>query len=165
MEDLKVNTGKNTPDGVSIYALYGKERDRVVLIRQFRYPIGNWIYEFPSGIVDPGETYREAAVREMKEETGLTLHPLEADPCFEAARFQTIGMTDESCALVFGYAEGEPTAAFEEDSEEIEVLLADRAMVRAVLESDYVSANCAHHLMHFLADEDPFAFLSKDGPL
>ena len=164
VEALKVRTGKNTPDGVSVYALYGETRDRVVLIRQFRYPIGAWVIEFPSGIVDPGETYREAAVREMKEETGLTLQPLTVDPLFEEPRFQTIGMTDESCAIVFGYASGEPTNAFEEDSEEIEVLLADRAMVRELLRSEYMSANCAHHLMHFLADNDPFRFLHLDHP-
>ena len=156
---LKLRTGVNTPDGVSVYALYGEARDRVVMIRQFRYPIGGWVYEFPSGIIDPGETYREAAVREFREETGLQLDPLVVDPIFEAPRFQTIGMTDESCALVFGYASGEPTSAFEEDSEEIEVVLADRAMVRDIMQDAYVSANCAHHLMHFLADEDPFSFL------
>lgn len=31
------------------------------------------IWEFPGGMVDPGETYAEAAIREAKEETGLTV--------------------------------------------------------------------------------------------
>ena len=160
-EQLKMNTGKNTPDGVSVYALYGEDRAQVVLVRQYRYPVDAYVYEFPSGIVDPGETYREAAVREMKEETGLLLQPLKADSLFEAPRFQTIGMTDESCATVYGYASGTPTNAFEEESEDIEIVLADRTEVRRILCEEYVSANCAHHLFHFLSDTDPFAFLGN----
>ena len=39
-EELKIRTRKNTPDGVVIYSLYGEKRDRVVLIRQYRYPVG-----------------------------------------------------------------------------------------------------------------------------
>lgn len=159
-EQLKMITGKNTPDGVSVYALYGDTREKVVLVRQFRYPIDAYVYEFPSGIVDPGETYREAAVREMKEETGLLLQPLTVDPLFEIPRFQTIGMTDESCATIYGYASGTPTNVFEEDSEDIEIVLADRTEVQRILREEYVSANCAHHLYHFLCDADPFAFLT-----
>ena len=158
-EQLKMRTKTNTPDGVSIYALYGNAHDRVVLVRQFRYPVAAYVYEFPSGIVDNGETYREAAVREMKEETGLCLQILPVDPLFELPRFQTVGMTDESCAIVFGYASGEPTSALEEDAEDIEVILADRAEVRRILREENVSSNCAHHLVHFLHDTDPFAFL------
>lgn len=158
---LKMNTGKNTPDGVTIYALYGEKKDQVILVRQYRYPIAAYVYEFPSGIVDPGETYREAAVREMQEETGLLLQPLSVDPLYELPRFQTIGITDESCAIVFGYAQGTPTSAFEEDAEDIEVIPADREEVRRILREEYVSANCAHQLMHFLSDEDPFAFLTS----
>ena len=158
---LKMNTGKNIPDGVTIYALYGEKKDQVILVRQYRYPIAAYVYEFPSGIVDPGETYREAAIREMQEETGLLLQPLSVDPLYELPRFQTIGMTDESCAIVFGYAQGTPTSAFEEDAEDIEVIPADREEVRHILREEYVSANCAHQLMHFLSDEDPFAFLTS----
>ena len=160
-EQLKMNTGKNTPDGVSVYALYGEDRGRVVLVRQYRYPVDAYVYEFPSGIVDPGESYREAAVREMKEETGLLLQPLNVDSLFETPRFQTIGMTDESCATIYGYASGTPTNAFEEESEDIEVVLADRAEVRRILREEYVSANCAHHLFHFLSDANPLAFLGN----
>ena len=47
INELKIKTGKNTPDGVIIYSLYGEKRDRVVLVRQYRYAIGGYIYEFP----------------------------------------------------------------------------------------------------------------------
>ena len=46
--------------------------DTVVLIRQFRYAIGRWIWELPAGSLDAGEGPRAAARRECAEEIGLT---------------------------------------------------------------------------------------------
>ena len=42
----------------------------LVVIRQFRPPPGRLVYEFPAGLINPGEDPVEAAVRELKEETG-----------------------------------------------------------------------------------------------
>lgn len=161
IENLKLKTHKNTPDGVVIYSLYGERRDRVVLIRQYRYPIDGYIYELPAGLVEPGEDYHEAAVRELHEETGLTFSPIHADPMFEKPGFTTIGMTDESCATVFGYASGEISQKYMEENEEIEVILADREEVRRILREEHVAIICAYQLMHFLSDEEPFRFLEK----
>ena len=96
----------------------------------------------------------------MMEETGLVFKPLDVDPMYEEPRFQTVGMTDESCAMVFGYAEGIPTSAGEEEAEEIEVVIADREEVRRIMREEYMASVCAYQLSHFLADEDPFAFLN-----
>ena len=54
-EELKIRTGENHPDGVIIYSIYGPDKDKVVLIRQYRYPIGGYVYEFPAGLVERGE--------------------------------------------------------------------------------------------------------------
>ena len=57
------------PDGVGVLAL--TDRDEVLLVRQYRYPIEKIIYEIPAGKMDPGETDTEAAaIRELREETG-----------------------------------------------------------------------------------------------
>ena len=98
-------------------------------------------------------------MRELREETGLTLHPLQVDTIFERPYYTTIGMTDECCATVYGYAEGEVSGDLMEDSEEIEVVFADRGEVRRILREERVAEVCAHMLLHFLHDEDPFAFL------
>ena len=161
VDSLKIRTRRNTADGVAIYALYGPERDRIVMIRQYRYPIDTFVYELPAGLVEPDENFREAAVRELREETGLIFTPLDVDPMFEAPRYTTIGMTDESCATVFGYADGTCTNCFNEKSEEIEIVLADRAEVRRILQEEQVALLAAYHMMHFLYDTDPFAFLKK----
>ena len=160
MEALKIKTKKNTPDGVLMYSLYGEKRDKIVLVRQYRVSIDDYIYEFPAGLVEPGEDFHEGAVREMYEETGLKLEPLKVDPAFEKPYFTTVGMTDESCATVYGYASGEISKAAQEDSEEIEIVLADRTEVKRILKEERVAIMCAYMLMHFLKDEDPFEFLN-----
>ncbi|KAG6622141.1 ADP-sugar pyrophosphatase isoform X1 [Phytophthora cinnamomi] len=43
---------------------------RVVLIRQFRPPVGQWVLELPAGLIDAQEDPEVAAMRELKEETG-----------------------------------------------------------------------------------------------
>ena len=162
IEQMTMKTRENTPDGVIIYSLYGEKRDQVVLVRQYRYTIGDYIYEFPAGLVEPDEEFHEGAVREMHEETGLKFTPLKVDPAFEKPYFTTIGMTDESCATVYGYAEGEISKDAQEDSEEIEVVLADREEVKRILKEENVAIMCAYQLMHFLQDDEPFAFLKKE---
>jgi len=161
IEDLKISTKENTPDGVIIYSVVKDEdgKDKVVLIRQYRYPIDGFIYEFPAGLVDSGEDYGQAAVRELREETGLELTPIKVAPEYEKPYFTTIGMTDESCGTVYGYASGKITRKYQEESEEIEVILADKEEVRRILKEERVAIMCAYMLMHYLHDEEPFAFL------
>lgn len=160
VSDLKITTGKNTPDGVVIYGIYGENKDKVALVRQFRYPINDYIYEFPAGLVEKGEDATVAAVREMYEETGLTLTPVECEDGYNRPFFTTIGMTDESCATVYGYLSGEPTNIHQEASEDIQVILADREECKRILKEENVAIICAYMLMHFIhSEDDPFGFL------
>lgn len=161
IEHLKMTTRKNIPDGVLIYALAGEKNDKVVLIRQYRYPIDDYIYEFPAGLVEEGEDYKKAAIREVFEETGLAFSPIEVPEGYEKPFFTSIGLSDEACATVFGYCKGEPSKEFLEDSEEIDVVLADKDEVRRILREEKVEIMVAYMLMHFLSDEEPFAFLKK----
>ena len=158
---LKAVTRQNRPDGVILYGVYGEEKDRVVLIRQYRYPLGDYVYEFPAGLVEEGEEMGAAGVREMYEETGLTFTPVDAG-CYSRPFFTTVGMTDESCGMVFGYCSGTPTSIHEEASEEIQVILADREEAKRILREENVAIMCAYMLMHFIASEgDPLAFIKE----
>ncbi|XP_007571710.1 PREDICTED: ADP-sugar pyrophosphatase [Poecilia mexicana] len=59
-------------DGVGIIALLKRtlHKDCVVMVKQFRPPMGGSTLEFPAGLIDEGETAAVAALRELKEETG-----------------------------------------------------------------------------------------------
>ncbi|MGD0774353.1 MAG: NUDIX hydrolase [Candidatus Solibacter sp.] len=45
-------------------------KKRVLLVRQYRLPADKYLWELPAGRLDPGEKPLEAAIRELKEETG-----------------------------------------------------------------------------------------------
>ena len=152
-DQLKAVTHDNHPDGVILYGVHG---DKVVLIRQFRYPINGYVYEFPAGLVEPGEDMLEAGIREMFEETGLEFRAVGTTRPF----YMSVGMTDESCGMVFGYCSGEPTVDNQEGTEDIQVVLADRAECRRILKEENVALPCAYMLMQFVANEgDPIAVL------
>ena len=157
VDALKAATHDNHADGVILYGVYGEEKDKVVLVRQFRYPINDYVYEFPAGLVEAHEDMLEAGIREMYEETGLQFTPVQTARPF----FTTIGMTDESCGTVFGYCSGDPSNAHQEGSEDIQVVLADRDECKRILKEENVAIMCAYMLMHFVAsDGDPLAFLN-----
>jgi 8-oxo-dGTP pyrophosphatase MutT (NUDIX family) len=57
-------------DSVAVVAL--DERSRVLLVRQYRHPVGELLWELPAGLLDaPDEDPLAAARRELAEETGV----------------------------------------------------------------------------------------------
>lgn len=56
------------PGGVAIVGL--TEENEVLLVRQFRYPYKELIYEIPAGKLEKGEDIKEAGIREFREECG-----------------------------------------------------------------------------------------------
>lgn len=165
-DDLPLKTGKIPANGIVIYALWKEDPSKIVMIRQYRYPLDAYLYELPAGLIDEGETAREAAIREMKEETGLTFEPFtDGDEAFEKPYFLGAGLTDETSTSVFGYASGEISDAYLEKTESIEVLLADRQKALELMRKERISLRAAFLLMLFLNQDkrNPFAFLKKDS--
>ncbi len=69
--------------------------ERLVVVRQFRYPVGEVFLEFPAGKVDPGEAELATAQRELAEETGYaaaTWTPL-------GRIHSVVGYSDEAISL------------------------------------------------------------------
>lgn len=58
------------PGAVAVLALL--DDGRLVLVRQFRYPVGRVLLELPAGKLDRGESTLACARRELAEETGYT---------------------------------------------------------------------------------------------
>lgn len=162
-EKLPLKTGEIMQNGIVIYALWKEDPSKIVLVRQYRYPLDAYIYELPAGLIDRGETAKQAAVREMKEETGLDFEPYEnADAAYERPYFLGAGLTDETSTSVFGYANGNISSAFLESTESIEVLLADRQEAKRILREERVSLRAAFLLIPFIQGNDrhPFYFLN-----
>jgi ADP-ribose pyrophosphatase len=58
------------PGASAIAAVFDDER--VLIVRQFRYPMGGVYVEIPAGKIDAGETALQTAKRELTEETGYS---------------------------------------------------------------------------------------------
>jgi ADP-ribose pyrophosphatase len=79
------------PGAVGVVAL--DDRGRVVLVRQYRHPVGGPLWELPAGILDvPGEPASRAAARELAEEADLVA----ADWRVLVDAFSSPGMSDEA---------------------------------------------------------------------
>lgn len=108
-------TGDIRPDAVVI-AAYHKEKDSLVLTREYRVVIGGYELGFPAGLIDKGETAEQAAIREFKEETGLDVTKvLKISPIIYAST----GMTDECAQIVYVECSGEFSNEGNTDMEDI----------------------------------------------
>ena len=87
---------------------------KILLIRQYRIPIKTEQIEFPSGLVDIGETLENAALRELKEETGYKAIIDQVSPLLP----KSAGLTTEETALVFCSAEESITGQQTMDADE-----------------------------------------------
>lgn len=84
------------------------------LLRQYRYAIGDYIYEAPAGTLNPGENPKDAAHRELIEETGF-----QAETLIERGFiYTTPGFTDEKIHL-FEAHNLTPSCEFVKDDDEI----------------------------------------------
>jgi len=75
------------------------ENGDVMLVHQFRYPVGQIFYEVPAGKIDPGEDPGVTAERELEEETGLVCKQFEYIGHF----YPSIGYTDEIIHLYLAW--------------------------------------------------------------
>ena len=131
LEDLQnVN-----PDSV-IMILTDENNERLLLCKEYRMAMGQWVYNFPSGLIDPGETPEEAGARELREETGLELISIDE---VLGNSYSAIGFSNEINLCIFGKARGE----FQESSsvlEEIQPGWYTRDQVREILKNDFFAA-------------------------
>lgn len=124
----------NTNAAVIIATL--KPDDKILLIRQYRPPLDQFVIEFPAGLIDPGENAAEAALRELREETGFegTIDSITPGAASSA------GLTGELLILVFmsidtTLPQNQHPAPNLQDGEEIEVFAVPRNQLRNFLQN------------------------------
>ena len=127
------NVARTTKGGA--VAMIAKVDANLILVRQFRPPIGNFIIEFPAGLVDGNEKFEVSALRELKEETGY-VGKVTALSC---PVYSSPGMTNETTALVFieidmKLNENQNPKPKLEQTEDIEVLRVDIKNLKNFLE-------------------------------
>lgn len=129
--------GKEDKIDAVVIAAFHESENKLVLIKQFRVPINNYIYELPAGLVDNDESMESTVARELKEETGLDLLKINYVKSRQKV-YLSPGMTDESVAFVYCTCEGELSNEFLEDDEDIESMLISKEQAKEILKSDEI---------------------------
>ena len=135
IRDFEQLHGVEPADAVVIIA-HSTDGNRILLNKEFRMAPGCWVYNFPAGLIDPGETPEVAAKRELWEETGLNLDSIDD---FIPASYSAVGFSNEKNVIVVGTASGEfgkSTSA----TEEIRAAWYTKEEVRNLLKNEMVAA-------------------------
>lgn len=77
---------------------FSADRQSVLLLKQFRPAIQDWLWEIPAGLLDPDETPQQCAARELEEETGFVAQTI--TPLIEF--YPTPGYSDEKLYIFQG---------------------------------------------------------------
>lgn len=99
---LQTRGDKAEIDAVGIVTILQKDAGPEILLqKQFRPPIGKVSIEIPAGLIDVGETGDQAAIRELREETGYVGEIIrsERDGIAEGVMFNSPGFTNENCVI------------------------------------------------------------------
>ena len=119
-----------------IMILTDKDGERILVNREYRMAMAQWIYNFPAGLIDPGETPEESARRELWEETGLELTHI--DDLLDNS-YSAVGFSNERNLCVFGTAAG----TFRESTSDVEEIVPGwytKAQMRNLLRTEAFAA-------------------------
>jgi len=135
IKDFETLHGKEPADAV-VLIIHNEDRSKVLLNKEFRLAPGRWVYNFPAGLIDPGENPEEAAARELWEETGLHLDSV-VD--YLPASYSAVGFSNEKNVVIVGTASGE----FEKSTSSVEEIQAGwftKEEIRELLKTELFAA-------------------------
>ena len=87
----------SAPADAVIIIAFNKERNKMLLLKEFRMAVNDYVYDTPAGLIDEGETPLKAAIRELYEETGLEFTTL-ID--FLPPAYSAVGISNEKTIVV-----------------------------------------------------------------
>ena len=132
---------------------------RLVLVRQYRYPVAKVLLEWPAGKRDPGEPLLDCAMRELQEETGYTA----SEWAYGGEIHNAAAYSSESIWIWFarGLVAGPPRP---DHGEFVETVLLSEAELDAIANRDALpdvkTLIGLHWLQRWRAGTRPLAWLS-----
>lgn len=124
--------------------LYDPDKDTVVLVEQFRIGVlssdngSPWALELVAGIVDDGETPRDMAAREVKEEAGLDI----SDAQFICEYYNSPGGSDERISLFYAEVDSGKAGGVHglpHENEDIRVVVLSRAEAMLAIQQGLIN--------------------------
>lgn len=136
--------GASYSDGAMIFAC-NHEKDKVIMLKEFRVSAGRYVYMLPAGLADGDEGIETTSKREFFEETGMEFEFVSAS----RPRYVSVGVVNERVAIAYGYASGEATTQHQSDNEDAQVLWVDHTLAKTLIEHEEVSIRTALLLESF----------------
>lgn len=124
----------HAPEAV-IMIMHDESKEKILINREFRLAMGEFIYNFPAGLVDPGEDWDTSAARELREEAGVELIRIDE---WMRESYSAEGICDELGVVCVGVAEGDPIPSLD-PVEEIEAAWYTKEQVRELLKNERFS--------------------------
>lgn len=138
------------PGGAVVLPLL--DNNHVVMIKQYRKPLDRDVLEVPAGKIDPGETPKAAAIRELREETGYSAKSI----TLLTKMYPSVGYSQE-CLYIFLAKDLTPGETDFDPGEDIDMLTYDledlvdmvmagkiqdgKTQVAILMASEYISRN------------------------
>ncbi len=157
--NYEVVTRRNLPEVVMPHAQtdavnilpyqYKDGKTYVYLIREFRYPLNDFVYGLPSGLIEEGEDGKVSAARELQEEIGARVIKIERTM---TPAYTSCGMSDEN--IDFYQAEVELVGNQRLDgNEDISIVPVELSKLEILLNSRKMGAQSKLQLKVFLQQE------------
>ncbi len=121
----------------------------VYLIKEYRYPVGEYIYEIPAGLINEGEDSLQTAVRELEEEIGASVVKIKRS---ETPAYTSAGMSDESIDFYQAEVNINKDRKLDE-GEDIQVLPVTLEELEKLLVSENFGAQAKLQLRNFINEQ------------
>jgi len=108
---------------VLIVPIYKSDQENLlVMTKEYRYPLRDYMYGLPAGIIEDGDTLEYTIRKEIKEETGL-----EVKEILDISKpvYTSPGFSDECINIAIVEVTGKISESYQDDHEDIKVLMCD----------------------------------------